>query len=313
MKEIISPVSKDLLRAELSKDKLICLSNKGNKHIFSVTAKDSPNVMREIGRLREIAYRKAGSGTGKAYDIDSLDTANKPYSQLIVWDSIKAEILGGYRYILCKDAAKDKDNNPIIGTVRFFNFSDKFKENYLPYTIELGRSFIRTELQATNNQRQGLFALDNLWDGLGALVNLYPEIKYFIGQVSIFKNINRKARDMILYFLKKNFPNRNNIISAINELSINSSTKELEDIFTGANLKEDYKILSKEVRLLNENIPPLLNSYINTSSSMMTFGAINNPHFYNMEDIGIMITIADIYEQKKKRHIYPFTFLNKNN
>ena len=309
MKEIISPISKDLLIAELSKDKFICHSNKGNTQIFSVTAKDSPNVMLEIGRLREIAYRSISSGTGEAYDIDYLDTADKPYSQLIVWDNNNAEILGGYRYILCRNANTDKNGVPQIGTARFFNFSQNFKDNFLPYAIELGRSFIRPELQATNNLRQGLFALDNLWDGLGALVNLNTEIKYFLGQVSVFKNLNRKARDMVLYFLKVYFPNHDKLITAKNEMLIKTPNDELKKIFIGKNMKDNYIILSKKVRLLNENIPPLINSYINTSPSMRTFGAIDNPHFYNMEDIGIMITIADIYENKKKRHIYPFAYL----
>jgi len=303
MKEIISAIDKDLLIAELSNEKFICNSNRGNHKIFVVNNNNSPNIMQEIGRLREIAYRHVGSGTGNNLDIDSLDTAEVPYNQLIIWDSDNSQIVGGYRYILCRDAHLDKNNIPIIGTARFFNYSNNFLENYMPYTIELGRSFINPELQATNNLRKGIFVLNNLWDGLGMLVKLNPDIKYFLGQVSIFKNLSKLSHDLILYFLKKDFPNTDRLLTPKISIEIKTNIKELESIFIGKNINENYRILSKTVRSLHENIPPLINSYINTSATMQTFGAIHNSHFKNMEDVGIMITIADIYKNKKKRHI----------
>jgi hypothetical protein len=306
MKKIIDAIDRSILKKELSRDKLIRETVKNNNQIFSVTAHDSPNVMLEIGRLREISYRETNSGTGKDCDIDALDRADIPYHQLIVWDPKREDIIGGYRYIICRDAPVDQNNTPSIGTARLFRFSDKFKQDYLPYTIELGRSFVQPNYQSTKDMRKSLFALDNLWDGLGALVVKYPEMKYFFGQVSIYTSMNKLARDLILYFLHKNFPDHEELVSPINPVSYHHEIEKIESYFKGKNLRENLSILSKKVRALNENIPPLINTYINTSPSMKTFGTVYNPFFANMEDTGILISIKDIYEEKKNRYITTF-------
>lgn len=306
MKKIIDAIDRKLLKSELTNDKLIRETMKDNNLIFSVTAHDSPNVMLEIGRLREISYRQTDSGTGKDCDIDALDTAEIPYRQLIVWSPDREEIVGGYRYIICRDVPVDENNTPRIGTARLFRFSEKFKSEYIPYTIELGRSFVQPDYQSTKNIRKSLFALDNLWDGLGALVVNYPDMKYFFGQVSNYTNMNKLARDLILYFLQKHFPDKEKLVEAINPVSFYHDEGEIKSYFNGDGLKENYSILSKQVRALNENIPPLINTYIHTSPSMKTFGTVLNPFFANMEDTGILISIKDIYEAKKTRYIKTF-------
>jgi len=303
MNPVILPVQKNLIVAELTEDKIVRFTNKNRKIVYSVTAHDSPNTMREIGRLRELSYREAGSGTGKDCDVDSFDTSEKPYNQLIVWDPKDKEILGGYRYIVCRDAAVDENGEIIIGTARLFDFSENFKINYLPYSIELGRSFIQPAYQSSRVDYKNLFVLDNLWDGLGALVVKHPDTRYFIGQVSIYTGYNREARDMILFFLRKFFPDTENLVWAKNPVTLDTSQDVLNKVFTGRNFRDNYRILSREVRTLKEKIPPLVNTYINTSSMMRTFGTTVNPFFENMEDTGLMIPIEDIYEAKKNRHI----------
>ena len=170
MEEIIDKVPREVLLAELTPDKKLRSTNKSGNDIYIITAHDAPNVMREIGRLREIAFRAAGGGTGKSMDIDEFDTMEKPYSQLIVWDPEAQEILGGYRYLLGKDWQVGADGQPLLATGHMFRFSERFMRDYAPWTIELGRSFVTLEYQSTLMGRKGIFALDNLWDGLGALV-----------------------------------------------------------------------------------------------------------------------------------------------
>jgi hypothetical protein len=303
MKPVILPVPKELVEAELTEDKIVRLTNKNRKVVYSVNAHDSPNTMREIGRLRELSYREAGSGTGKDCDIDSYDTAEIPYNQLIVWDPKESEILGGYRYIVCKDATADENGILKIGTSRLFEFSENFKKNYLPYSIELGRSFIQPDYQSSRSEYKSLFVLDNLWDGLGALVVKHPDTRYFIGQVSIYSGFNPQARDLLLFFLRKFFPDTENLVRAKNPVTLGTSQDVLNKVFTGRNFRENYRILSREIRALKERIPPLINTYINTSPMMRTFGTTINPFFENMEDTGLMIPIEDIYEIKKSRHI----------
>jgi len=306
MKRIIFPVPVELIKKELTQDKFIRHSNYGNNQIFSVNSNNSPNIMREIGRLRELAFRNAGGGTGKEFDVDECDYGEKPYQQLIVWDPKRKEILGGYRYILGKEAPVGSDGKVILSTSSLFNFSDKFLTEYIPYTIELGRSFVQPNYQSTNADRKGLFALDNLWDGLGALTIIHPHIKFFFGKVTMYPDFNRKARDMILFFLKKYFSDSENLVTPIIPAKLETSGNEINFFFSSSNYQENYKILSQNVRALGENIPPLINSYMSLSPTMKTFGTAINPHFGEVEETGLIITIKDIYNVKKDRHILSF-------
>jgi hypothetical protein len=303
MKHIIQPVPREDLEKELTEDKFVRLTNFEKNEIYIVTHHDSPNVMREIGRVRELSFRYAGGGTGKELDIDHFDTAEVPYSQLIVWEPIRKEILGGYRFMVFKYLNPDKNGEYDTATLQLFKFSDKFYKEYFPYTIELGRSFVQPNYQSNSPLRKGIYALDNLWDGLGSLVNNYPEIKYFFGKVTMYFDFNKRARDMILFFLHKHFKDIDKLVYPIHPLEINTDREELEKIFSGKDYLEDYKSLSRNVRALGENIPPLINSYMNLSPTMKTFGTSNNPHFGNVEETGILISINDIYDAKKDRHI----------
>ncbi len=303
MKEIISKVPTNLIEAELNDDKFMRETNKGGNLIYLVTAHDSPNIMKEIGRLREITFRQAGGGTGKETDIDAYDTSEKPYKQLIVWDPDAKEILGGYRYVLCNDLQYDETGEAILATARMFQFTDKFKKEYLPYTIELGRSFVQPEYQSSKAGSKALFALDNLWDGLGALIVEHPEIKYFFGKVTMYTHFNITARNHILYFLKKHFNDSDELVYPKENYRLNYDFSGIKNLYISSEYKEDYKTLSKNVRELGENIPPLVNAYMNLSPTMKTFGTAVNDHFGNVEETGIILTIADIYEAKKDRHI----------
>ncbi len=303
MEHIIPPVPRDLLKKDLTKDKLLRQSNFNNKDIYIFTAHNAPNAMKEVGRLRELTFRNAGGGTGKEVDIDKYDTSKKPYTQLIVWDPKREEIIGGYRYMLGSTAEIDSSGKVQIATSGLFNLSEKFITEYLPETIELGRSFIQPNYQMRSAGRDGMYALDNLWDGLGALIINHPEVKYFFGKVTMYTNFNRYARDLILYFLKTNFPDKNNLITAINPIPLETDEEKLKNIFTANNYTENYKILSKLVREQGEFIPPLINAYMNLSSTMISFGTAINKTFGEVEETGILITIKDIYEKKKERHV----------
>lgn len=310
MNEIIKPVDKEVLKAELTEDKRLRMTNKSNNQIYIITYQNSPNVMREIGRLREIAFRAAGGGTGLSIDIDEYDTMENPYRQLIVWDPETEEILGGYRYILGTDVNFDEEGKPLLATAHMFNFSKKFLDDYLPTTIELGRSFVTLEYQSTRKGSKGLFALDNLWDGLGALTVVMPTVKYFFGKVTMYPSFIRQGRDMILYFLKKHFEDKENLITPMKPLQIEADEKELAKLFDKSTFKEDYKILNTEVRKMGYNIPPLVNAYMGLSPTMRTFGTAINYGFGDVEETGILIAVDEILEEKRMRHIESFV---KNN
>lgn len=310
MEEIISPVDVALLKSELTDDKKLRVTNKSNNDIYVVTSQDSPNVMREIGRLREEAFRTAGGGTGKSLDIDEFDTMSNPCKQLIVWDPEREKIIGGYRYILGTDVAFDAEGQPVIATSHLFKFSQNFIDNYLPQTIELGRSFVSLEYQSTRMGSKSVFALDNLWDGLGALTVIMPQAKYFFGKVTMYPNYHRGGRDMILYFLKKHFADKDNLIAPIRPLEIETDEKLLEQLFSGDTFKDDYKILKAEISKLGYSIPPLVNAYMGLSPTMRMFGTAINYGFGDVEETGILIAINEILEEKRIRHIESFVKAN---
>lgn len=306
MEEVIEPVSKELIIAELTEDKRLRMTNKSNNQIYIITYQDSPNIMREIGRLREIAFRAAGGGTGLSMDIDEYDTMENPYKQLIVWNPEAEEILGGYRYILGTDVRFDEHGAPVLATSHMFNFSDRFVKEFLPTTIELGRSFVTLEYQSTRAGSKGLFALDNLWDGLGALTVVMPNVKYFFGKVTMYPSYHRQGRDMILYFLKKHFGDKDGLITPMKPLEMETDEAELARIFCKDSFKDDYRILNGEIRKLGFNIPPLVNAYMSLSPTMRMFGTAINYGFGDVEETGILIAVDEILEEKRMRHIESF-------
>lgn len=301
MKDIIPPVEKNKLVEELTKDKFIRNTNFGNNEIYEITAHNSPNVMKEIGRLREYTFREAGGGTGKEIDIDAYDTQEDPYIQLLVWNPVEKEILGAYRYFSCKPC-KSANHLEKLATAELFHFSQEFVDQYMPYMIELGRSFVQPKYQSTHS-RNLLFTLDNLWDGLGALVVDHPETKYFFGKVTMYQNYNKEARDYIIYFLKTYFGDQDHLVYPKQPIELITPEEDLKKVFHGNDYKADYKILSQRIRKLGQTIPPLINSYMNLSPTMKMFGTALNEHFGNVEETGIMITIKDLYKTKSDRHI----------
>jgi len=310
MKDIIPPISKEALLDELTKDRYVRKTNNGSNEIYIITHHNSPNVMREIGRLREVTFRHAGGGTGKEIDIDEFDTSSHPYQQLLVWNPEDKEIVGAYRFILCKDA-EFVDGKVMLATTELFNFSEQFYKEYLPYTIELGRSFIQPLYQPGENMRKGLFSLDNLWDGLGALVIDNPSQKHFYGKVTMYTDFNVTARDYILAFMKHYFPDNENLVWPIHSITTQTDTSDFLSQLDGLAYKEGHAVLHKHVKALGENIPPLVNAYMNLSPTMKSFGTAINPTFGGVEETGILVTIEDVYESKKERHFT--SYINEKN
>lgn len=304
---IIEAVARELIEAELTQERFLRTTNKANNEIYIINAYNSPNTMREIGRLREIAFRTAGGGTGKEVDIDEFDTMENPCEQLIVWNPESREIIGGYRFILGKNIKYDSEGQPNIATSHLFHFTNKFIDEYMPYTLELGRSFVALEYQSSAAGAKSLYALDNLWDGLGALTIEYPEIKYFFGKFTMYPSFDPKGRDIILYYLNRYFGDNEGLVTPHKALKLTTPLSELENIFPIQDSKENYKILNKEVRTLGENIPPLVNAYMNLSPTMKVFGTAINDEFGDVEETGILITIEDIYTEKRERHITSYS------
>ena len=306
MKEIIAPVPVSAILAELTQEKFFRKTNNAGNEIYILSAHDSPNIMREIGRLREISFRDSGGGTGLDCDIDEFDTRNEHYfKQLIVWNPVDKAIVGGYRFLLCDHLPTDENGQVDTPTSELFLYSEKFVKEYLPYTLELGRSFVQPDYQPSKSLSKGLYSLDNLWDGLGSIRDVIPDARFYFGKVTMYPQLNRRVRDMILYFIQKHFPDKDNLVAPRPELNlpIMTDAAELEEIFTADNYQANYKILVKRVRELGAAVPPLVNAYVNLSPTLRSFGTALNPGFGNVEETGMLIVMDDMFEEKANRHM----------
>jgi len=306
MEAIIEPVAVELLEAELTPDKLLRKTNKCDNNVYIVTQHNAPNIMLEIGRLREISFRTSGGGSGSSIDVDEYDYMEKPYNQLIVWNPKEKEIIGGYRYIHGSEVTFDENNIPKLTSSHLYAYSEKFIKEYLPYTIELGRSFVRPEYQSTRMGSKSLFAMDNLWDGLGALIIGLPKSKYFFGKATIYPSYGDYEQNMIFYFMDRYFPDKDNLIYPHKPLAVSFDVTEMEKIFHGDDYRENYRILKDEIRKRGKNIPPLINAYMALSPTMRTFGSTINYGFGNVVETGLMITMEEIFEEKRVRHVQTY-------
>lgn len=306
MQDIILPIDREVIKSELTKDRFLRHTNNLNNEIYLVNHENAPNTLKEIGRLREVTFRASGGGTGLACDLDENDQGEFAYDQLIVWSPEDEEIIAGYRLIRCDKVLPIRNNEIHLSTAHYFNFSEKFIEEYLPQTIELGRSFVQPKYQPSGENRKGLFSLDNLWDGLGAVVQLNPDIKYLFGKVTMYSHFNLEARDFILTFMHHYFPDKEKLVWPKHPVPLKTCTQEFLNQLQGLSYKDGYKVLNTKVRSLGENIPPLINTYMNLSLTMKSFGTAINGEFGEVEETGILISIPDIYEAKKDRHMNTF-------
>lgn len=306
MEKIIDPVDVRLLKAELTPDKKLCNTNKADNEIYVIDAFDSPNVLREVGRLREVSFRQAGGSSGLSLDLDEFDTMENPYKQIVIWDPEAEAIIGGYRYILGPDVKLGPDGQPLLATAHMFHFSDHFIKEYLPHVIELGRSFVTPDYQSSKAGAKAIFALDNLWDGIGAVMMQHPNIVYFFGKMTMYPSYDHSCRDLILHFLWKHFEDKDDLIRPIEPKMPDADTRLLDLILKDEGFKSDYRNLKDAVRRLGTTIPPLINTYMNSSPTMKMFGTAVNKEFSDVEETGILISFNEMYPEKRDRHKEPY-------
>lgn len=308
MEEIIAPIDKDLLKKELNEHNFIRPTNKGKNEIYITTAHESPNLMQEIGRLRELAFRSWGGGTAKSIDTDSYDLLENPYRQLFVWDPDSEEIVGGYRFLSGKDVTFKQNGQPEFTMGHLFEFSNMFIKEYLPYSIELGRAFIQPDYQTAKKGVKSLFAFDNLWDGVGALIHDSEELRYLFGKVTIYNNYSIVARELLYEYMFKHFADSDRLITPKVEVTVSDTAKELaQKLFVEDTARDNYKILQKTVRNIGTTVPPMYNAYIGLTDTMRMFGTMLDPDFSGgAYESGIMVTVNDLFEAKRKRYIEPY-------
>lgn len=301
MKEIIPPVQTALLMSELE-GHLLRPSNKADNLIYDITAHECPNVMREIARLREISYRDGGGATGNEMDIDEMDTMTKPYHQLIVWDPEHQQIIGGYRYLIGTEA-EIRDGQPFITSAHLFHYSERFIRDYLPHTIEFGRAFVQPMYQKREMGVKALFALDNIWDGIGAVLYNHPEVRWMIGKVTIYPDYNVAARELIYAYLRQYHLGEEGLFEPYHPFI---SAPLASTPFVGDDKQENYHILQRAVREQGTVIPPMFSAYLNLTNDLLFFGNAINDELANVYETGIMVDVKTVYPEKLDRYMAPY-------
>jgi len=297
MEALINPVDCKIIENELKYSEFLRVSRMGNNEIYSVNGGNNPFTMDEIGRLRELTFRQSGGGIGASKDVDNFDKLPNGYKQLVVWDPKEKCILGGYRF-----RSFENDQNielQQLATGEVYDISQNFEYDYLQHTIDLGRAFIKPIFQ-TKQIKKNLHILDNLWDGLGALIT--KQSKYFLGRIVLYPNMNKIIRNLIIYFLEKHFNMGNSLLMPKIPFQPEIDRLQMEQILDENNPEGDIKKLRKIALASDETIPPLIQAYMKLSPTMQSVGATIDTSFGDLYEICIMITIQDIYPKYLKRY-----------
>lgn len=305
MEQIIDPVPVALLKKELTEDKKLTDTNKGHNELYVVTWHNAPNVTTEIGRLREEAFRAGGGSTGKSVDLDEYDKMENPYKQLVIWDPDAEAILGGFRFFLGEEATFDEEGHPILASAHQFTFSKHFIEHYLPHIVETGRLFVAPEYQSSKAGAKSIFAMDNLWDGMGAIIIKHPNVLYYFGKATIYPSYDHVSRDLIYHFMWKHFKDEQELIRPWTECNVmpDMPVEEMQQILTSDDVREDFRLLKNAVRQRGTCIPPNLNAFISVTPNLVMCGTSVNRLMHNIEDTAILIPFDEIYYDKKARHV----------
>jgi len=303
---LIEPVSRKLLREELTADRLVRPTRIGNNEVYIFTALKAPNLMQEVGRLRELTFRDAGAGFGTAVDIDHFDTDEYSCRQLIVWDPVAEDIIGGYRFNIFHQFKGKPLRDIPLANKSLYSISNTFANEYIPYVVELARAFIQPKYQPKLAGRKAAFSLDNIWDGLGALVVKYPFIRYFFGRLTFFSNYDPTVRDLAFYFFAKHLQGNPALLRPKNPFEYPTPLSDLEKVIGGSSIKEDFNKLHQAAKNHGTTIPPLLKSYFNVSGTLRVFEPVFDSYFASSYAAAILVTIADVYPAFIKRYITPY-------
>ena len=306
MEPIIPQVDKKLVKQELNESTFLRYTSKANNELYVIDNQVAPNALREVARLREITFRDANAGTGKALDLQDFDLYDKACKNLILWDPDHEEIIGGYRFTDWGQVAFEADGQPKVNTSHLFTFTPEFIQGPFSTTIEMARAWVRPDYRTREMGLKSLYALDNLWDGLGGIVATHPKIKYLAGKVSLFKTQPKKSRNAIIYFMQKFLNGGQSMLAKNPEIISPEEAAYYDSIFTASTMMDNYRLLQSFVKSCGDAIPPMVNMYINLSPTMKTFGCVCDPDFGEVYDMFILITLEDVYQERYGRYIQSY-------
>ena len=254
-----------------------------NFAIYCAPSDDIPNILNEIGRLRELTFREVGEGTNRSIDLDEFDLY---YFQLFIWDEEAKRIVGAYRI------GKGADILHQFGTRGFYVQSlFRLKDSFLPVlqqSLELGRSFVVKEYQ---KQPMSLFLL---WKGILYFLLKNPEYRYLVGPVSISNNYSSISKEMIIKFIMSHHFDWNmaRLVAPRNAFKFKSQDQNINVIMENMDDINTFDRFIGDVDELNTGLPVLLKKYIKLNAKIIGFNV--DPKFNNCLDGLILLDVYDV-------------------
>ncbi len=293
-KNIVHPTDKKLILNDINAAEVLGETDDKIK-ILLVRFEAAPALMREIGRLRELTFRKVGEGTGRKIDLDEFDAY---YLHIVLWDPKALEVVGAYR-LAAGDEVYAKRGTSGFYTSTLFRYTEEF-EKYLPEALELGRSFVQPAYW--NSQ-----ALDYLWHGIGAFLAARPQYNYLFGPVSVSASYSAEARELLVYFYRKWFGAENSPVRAKHRFSFHKGAEaKIANVLQSADYKQAFKELKQNLKHYGYAVPTLYKQY----TELCDEGGVNffdfgiDKDFNDSLDGFIFLKIAGIKEAKLERYVY---------
>jgi len=280
------------IKKELKNSELLGTTNDGKK-IYLYTHTADSVVLKEIGRLREISFRKVQEGVNKKRDTDKYD---KYYKHIVLWDEEELEIVGAYRIGVAEDIYDEYEFGGFYANTLF-----RFQKDFLPFmenSIELGRSFIQPKYWGTR-------ALDYLWYGIGAYLKKNPHIKYMYGPVSLSGSFPQYAKELMVDFYSNYFKGTKKLVEARNPFEYETKDIALENNFSFQEYDKDFKILKDKLKNIDLSVPTLYKQYseLCEDGGVHFYGFNVDPDFKDCVDGFIIVEIAKIKGAKRERYM----------
>jgi len=302
-KTVIHPIDSRILKKELYENELLGYTY-DEKKIFLVEYDTATNVLKEIARLRELTFRKVGEGTGNIYDMDIYDLY---YKHIVLWDDENLEIVGSYRLGVTSEIIAKYGKDGLYNSSQFA-LTEGF-DTLLTESVEVGRSFIQQKYWKSN-------ALDYMWQGIGAFLSRYPDIKYLWGAVSISNSYSELAKALIISYYKKWYSGDTSMAVPVYEYIVPERLiPEIESIMNSDNHIDDFKKLKHTLKNLNFSVPILYRRY----TELCEYGGASfvswciDVNFNHAIDGLIILDLTTLKEEAKKRYYTQKSFINKAN
>jgi hypothetical protein len=298
MENLASPVDKRALAREVAALAPLVKKTPNGDLIYDVSGEQAPLCMREISRLREVSFRRIGSGSGRPSDLDAFDVGAQAYRQLFVFSPRDNQIVAGLRH---RRPTHPDDQH--VASSGIFDFSRQFRDEYLANMIDLGRMFVAPLGQGLSGGKRGIYSLDNLFLGVGAVVGRLPDIQYLFGRIVHSPLQSVALRDLVVSYLDIHHGDTLNLVRPRQASRRESSGSLIENVLSGHDPMADLRSLRRFAKSNGEGVSALLRAYLQMCPTLITFGTAADWELSGIEETCLLVPVAQTTAGKRARYL----------